>query len=385
MQVAAQALSIIWGGLARLIKGDVSGAFEHLQTKAGEIAATATATQASLAGIWGGGGEMDDAVAVFVANQQKATKALKDFNTSALAGKNAVSSFIDAQNKSLVAQQAEIATFGMMAGAKEALKLQLQALTIATQNHTTISAAQQAQLDITKQKTIEYGQTLMALQLVQSNLTPTQTYQQELFKIQTLYDNGRLSAEQYGIAMDNAAQRANTTWAQAGESIAGSFAGIAGAFGKESSKMAMAAKVFGVIQGTISMFTGAAKALELPFPANIAAVAAVLAKGASLVASIRSQSVPTGFALGGLVTGPGSGVSDSIPAMLSNGEFVMNAEATSRNRSELEAMNSGRSAAAPNVVNLSIPIATTRDALRSIIEGLNDMFADGYKLNVVPA
>jgi TP901 family phage tail tape measure protein len=35
------------------------------------------------------------------------------------------------------------------------------------------------------------------------------------------------------------------------------------------------------------------------------------------------------FASGGYVTGPGSGTSDSIPAMLSNGEFVMNAKATS--------------------------------------------------------
>jgi hypothetical protein len=35
------------------------------------------------------------------------------------------------------------------------------------------------------------------------------------------------------------------------------------------------------------------------------------------------------FAAGGLVTGPGSGVSDSIPAMLSNGESVINANSTS--------------------------------------------------------
>lgn len=33
-----------------------------------------------------------------------------------------------------------------------------------------------------------------------------------------------------------------------------------------------------------------------------------------------------GFASGGLVTGPGSGTSDSIPAFLSNGEFVLNAK-----------------------------------------------------------
>lgn len=44
---------------------------------------------------------------------------------------------------------------------------------------------------------------------------------------------------------------------------------------------------------------------------------------------------------GGPVYGPGTGTSDDIPAMLSNGEFVVNARAASRNRALLEAMNSG--------------------------------------------
>lgn len=47
-------------------------------------------------------------------------------------------------------------------------------------------------------------------------------------------------------------------------------------------------------------------------------------------------------ASGGKVTGPGSGTSDSIPAMLSNGEFVINAKATRQHRQLLEAINSGR-------------------------------------------
>jgi hypothetical protein len=47
------------------------------------------------------------------------------------------------------------------------------------------------------------------------------------------------------------------------------------------------------------------------------------------------------FAPGGPVFGAGTGRSDSIPAMLSNGEFVINANATAKNRSLLEAINSG--------------------------------------------
>lgn len=48
-----------------------------------------------------------------------------------------------------------------------------------------------------------------------------------------------------------------------------------------------------------------------------------------------------GFARGGRVWGSGSGTSDSIPAMLSNGEFVVNARATARNEALLSAINSG--------------------------------------------
>jgi hypothetical protein len=45
---------------------------------------------------------------------------------------------------------------------------------------------------------------------------------------------------------------------------------------------------------------------------------------------------------GGHVSGRGTGRSDSIPAMLSNGEYVVNAKATRRNRELLEAINSGQ-------------------------------------------
>ena len=47
------------------------------------------------------------------------------------------------------------------------------------------------------------------------------------------------------------------------------------------------------------------------------------------------------FAKGGYVTGPGTGTSDNIPALLSNGEFVVTAAATSQFGPALEAMNAG--------------------------------------------
>jgi len=46
-------------------------------------------------------------------------------------------------------------------------------------------------------------------------------------------------------------------------------------------------------------------------------------------------------ATGGLISGPGTGTSDSIPAMLSDGEYVINAKAAGANRGLLDAINSG--------------------------------------------
>ena len=47
------------------------------------------------------------------------------------------------------------------------------------------------------------------------------------------------------------------------------------------------------------------------------------------------------FAEGGSVAGPGTGTSDSIPAMLSDGEFVVKASSAKRYRNLLEGLNSG--------------------------------------------
>ena len=106
------------------------------------------------------------------------------------------------------------------------------------------------------------------------------------------------------------------------------------AFGEENEKLAKAGKILAL--GEIAVNTGKAIAAGVaqasatgPWPANLAAIATtvttVLANIAAAVKSVKSAK----FATGGLVTGPGSGTSDSIHARLSNGESVMNAKTTS--------------------------------------------------------
>lgn len=65
--------------------------------------------------------------------------------------------------------------------------------------------------------------------------------------------------------------------------------------------------------------------------------AAAVVGGTALLAAFA---LTRGFSTGGHVSGPGTGTSDSIPARLSHGEFVVNAAATKRNRGLLEAINS---------------------------------------------
>ena len=94
----------------------------------------------------------------------------------------------------------------------------------------------------------------------------------------------------------------------------GSMVQIAELGGKKTTKIA---KVFGIAQALISTFQGAAKALTLPFPANMAAYAQVLAQGLSAVASIKKVSENGGS--NGAVSGGGRGGAVSAGAGATGG------------------------------------------------------------------
>jgi hypothetical protein len=76
---------------------------------------------------------------------------------------------------------------------------------------------------------------------------------------------------------------------------------------------------------------------------------------------------------GGYVSGPGTGTSDSIPARLSDGEFVVNAAATRANLGMLQAINSGsmrRFAVGGLATNLA-PVDTNTSVPQSTVVNLN--------------
>lgn len=116
------------------------------------------------------------------------------------------------------------------------------------------------------------------------------------------------------------------------------------------------AAAFAPAAALVSLATSGANAIGAS--AGIAATTA-LAQGVALL----------GLRDGGIVAGPGGPRDDAVPAMLSNGEFVVNAAATRDNRALLEAINatgnSGGGRRVTNNVNLNLPGVTDADSFRA--------------------
>lgn len=78
---------------------------------------------------------------------------------------------------------------------------------------------------------------------------------------------------------------------------------------------------------------------------------------------------PQRFARGGLVTGPGTGTSDSVLARLSAGEFVVSADATRLNLGTLMALNEGRAASGGGIDQDGLERAVSR----AVLSGLGEL------------
>lgn len=104
---------------------------------------------------------------------------------------------------------------------------------------------------------------------------------------------------------------------------------------------------YNVVQGVLNMTTKPAESATTV--ATTAAMTALSAAALSASLALETMSVSGGigifgFASGGYISGPGTSTSDSIPAMLSNGEYVISADAVSRVGAPLlDAINQGRS------------------------------------------
>lgn len=141
------------------------------------------------------------------------------------------------------------------------------------------------------------------------------------------------------------------------EQLIGAFGGLAEAAGAS----AELSGVLAIAQSAAAMGMALAKAFSSSATIwdAIAGVAAAIATITTVVSTIRSLGDSASdegrkyrYAKGGLVTGPGTATSDSIPANLSNGESVMTARATSEWGDLLSAINVSSGGNAINVSNL---------------------------------
>ena len=145
------------------------------------------------------------------------------------------------------------------------------------------------------------------------------------------------------LAFQNAEIKNRKAYYQSMRTLSNSLVSLTAAIGESDENFARLSKIITLAQITIdtgrAISAGVASASALPYPANLAAIATTIATVLANIATAVSTVKSANFAQGGKVTGPGTGTSDSIPANLSNGEFVMTAKATRIFEPLLAAMN----------------------------------------------
>jgi hypothetical protein len=183
----------------------------------------------------------------------------------------------------------------------------------------------------------------------------------------------RITAENAEARKQYALDVANASLAGASQMISSlkELADVSGASAEYQKALALAEVAINTGQ---AISAGIASAMATPFPANIGAIlttiASVISGIAQARAAINSAKVPTAkFAQGGLVTGEGTATSDSIPAMLSNGESVMTARATSAYSPILSAMNQ-------SVGGAPIGSSTNTRAMQQLVQQFADVVLD---------
>lgn len=119
---------------------------------------------------------------------------------------------------------------------------------------------------------------------------------------------------------------------QTASDLAGALAGLA----EEAGAGAPVVAVLGIAQAIASMGAALSKAFSSSATvwdgiagavAAISTITTIISQIKSLNSTAAEEGAKYHYARGGLVTGPGTGTSDSIPARLSNGEAVMTARA----------------------------------------------------------
>ena len=198
-----------------------------------------------------------------------------------------------------------------------------------------IESDAQAKLEIAKRG---YDAELSAQNLSQeARLAAERRYQQRVGLIRDQEELRRAGAQrQRRLVEIGAAQSTFETLTQLTE-------GFAGKQSVAYKALFAVSKAFAIATSVINIQQAISEALKLPFPANLPAIATVVAESANIVSGI--QAVTLSFANGGRVPGFGGPRADDQLARVSSGEFIVNARDTQRNLPALERINRGENVA----------------------------------------
>ncbi|ERL02460.1 hypothetical protein O999_06005 [Pseudomonas putida LF54] len=242
------------------------------------------------------------------------------------------------QQQVVVEKQAEVASTAAAAQAsRKAMAEEAAAVAVTQRSLAEISAARAAQAN-----------TVAQLQAVQQQLAADRALEAQRLQAQ-INDVGRQQSLTQGLTDD--IMNLNLSFQSLGDLGKNVLREIVAGFVKMGVQMgvnaALAATLGTATAGTSIALAGTTAAAWAPaaalaslasFGGNSIPAAAALTSTTALATTLAA--VP-GFATGGYFTGSGTGTSDSNLAKISNGEFIVNAAATRKNRALLEAINSG--------------------------------------------
>lgn len=235
-----------------------------------------------------------------------------------------------------------------------------------------------AELQLHNERTLELEQNLdeLGLDVVTQNELDQLEKQKEIadLKLEQIREQGQLEGEtmdEYRArelaaqqeqadasrAIDAAQLKNKQAYTKSMQAIGQGLISLTNAIGESDESFAKISKVITLAQIAIdtgkALSAGIASASAMPYPSNLAAiattVATVLTNITTAITTVKSAKFATGKVN---IQGAGTSTSDSIPAMISNGESVMNAKATKMFAPMLEAMNAiGNGVTLPPSVN----------------------------------
>ena len=197
------------------------------------------------------------------------------------------------------------------------------------------------------------------------------------------YNNAKLQAEQdYLDAKQELSDKeveVEQKKQEAMSQIAGALSGLLEVAGENNRAAAVAAKTLAIAEVAISQGVAIAKAVETATRSSatwvdmLAAIATVISSVTAVMSTAMKSIKSAKFANGGLVTGPGTGTSDSIPARLSNGESVMTARATEMFAPILSSFNMMGGGVPINVTQASNQTLGEDMLARAVAKGVKDI------------